>query len=192
MNISTYQKILEAATELFVAKGFSGTSIGDIARQAGINNQSLIYHHFGDKKTLWREVKKFLISKNFSENQHQEAHSTLEQFLESIIQERLHLYDGDPRVLRLVQWQSLEEETEDLIGGNTIVPLRWIERLEDLQKREKVRTDIPASWIALSLYHNINSMIRDNFERFIKESSQRVAYIECIKNMVVKFYEVAS
>lgn len=46
--------ILNAAKELFAAKGFNGTSVRDIVKAAGVNI-SLVSYHFGGKDALYRE-----------------------------------------------------------------------------------------------------------------------------------------
>mgnify|MGYP002789645991 CR=1 FL=1 len=52
----TRAAIINAARHCFAQKGFAGSSISYIAKQAEIN-QSLIYHHFGNKRDLWIAVK---------------------------------------------------------------------------------------------------------------------------------------
>ena len=47
--------ILEAAETLFAERGFGGVSLREIARTAGANAGSLVYH-FGDKAALLREI----------------------------------------------------------------------------------------------------------------------------------------
>lgn len=49
------ERILDAAIEEFSAFGFAGARIDRIASAAGINKQ-LIYHYFGGKSDLYREV----------------------------------------------------------------------------------------------------------------------------------------
>jgi TetR/AcrR family transcriptional regulator len=51
----TQQRILEAALEEFAAKGFAGARVDVIARRARINKR-MLYHYFGDKEGLFREV----------------------------------------------------------------------------------------------------------------------------------------
>jgi len=51
----TQQRILEAALEEFAAKGFAGARVDAIARRARINKR-MLYHYFGDKEGLFREV----------------------------------------------------------------------------------------------------------------------------------------
>ena len=48
-------RVMEVATQLFVAHGYAGTSLVDIARGAGVATRTL-YQHFGDKEDMFREV----------------------------------------------------------------------------------------------------------------------------------------
>jgi TetR/AcrR family transcriptional repressor of mexJK operon len=47
--------IIDAATELFLAREYAGTSMEDIASAAAVSKQT-VYKHFSDKETLFREV----------------------------------------------------------------------------------------------------------------------------------------
>jgi TetR/AcrR family transcriptional repressor of mexJK operon len=49
------EAILQAATELFLTREYSGTSMEDIAVAAAVSKQT-VYKHFSDKLTLFREV----------------------------------------------------------------------------------------------------------------------------------------
>ncbi|MDF7627113.1 TetR/AcrR family transcriptional regulator [Lactobacillaceae bacterium L1_55_11] len=51
----TRQRILDAATDLFLQNGYEQTTTREIAKQLGIS-QPALYHHFGDKETLFVEV----------------------------------------------------------------------------------------------------------------------------------------
>ena len=44
-----------AAFKEFAAKGFAGARVDTIARRASINKR-MLYHYFGDKEALFREV----------------------------------------------------------------------------------------------------------------------------------------
>ncbi|MFJ6569695.1 TetR/AcrR family transcriptional regulator [Streptomyces sp. NPDC091292] len=50
-----HQAIMEAATEAFMEKGYSGTSMEDIAKQAAVSKQT-VYKHFADKEKLFSEM----------------------------------------------------------------------------------------------------------------------------------------
>jgi AcrR family transcriptional regulator len=49
------ERILLAAFKEFAAKGFAGARVDTIARRACINKR-MLYHYFGDKEALFREV----------------------------------------------------------------------------------------------------------------------------------------
>jgi len=51
----TRERILTGAREVFLERGYSGSSMKAIALRAGVT-QSLLHHHFGMKKSLWTEV----------------------------------------------------------------------------------------------------------------------------------------
>ncbi len=55
MSLATKKKIMEAGLKLFSQKGFSMTSIKDIAQTAGIST-GLIYRHFSSKDELFGEL----------------------------------------------------------------------------------------------------------------------------------------
>lgn len=52
---ATRQALLDAARELFVAKGYGDTSTPEICTAAGITRGAL-YHHFVDKRDLFRQL----------------------------------------------------------------------------------------------------------------------------------------
>ncbi len=51
----TKEQILDAAEQIFGAKGFAGTSLRDVTRRAGVNLAAVNYH-FGSKEGLLRAV----------------------------------------------------------------------------------------------------------------------------------------
>ena len=52
---ATQQRILDAATEVFGARGFTAATIADIVAASGASIGS-IYHHFGGKKELFQAI----------------------------------------------------------------------------------------------------------------------------------------
>lgn len=52
---ATQQRILDAATEVFSARGFSAATMADIVERSGASIGS-IYHHFGGKKELFLAI----------------------------------------------------------------------------------------------------------------------------------------
>jgi AcrR family transcriptional regulator len=54
MSLENRQRVLKAATDSFLARGYS-SSVDDIARRAGVAKQT-VYHHFASKDRLFKEV----------------------------------------------------------------------------------------------------------------------------------------
>ncbi len=52
---ATQQRILDAATDVFSARGFSAATMADIVEHSGASIGS-IYHHFGGKKELFLAI----------------------------------------------------------------------------------------------------------------------------------------
>ena len=49
------EAILEVATELFLTRGYAGTSMDEVAAAAGVSKQT-VYKHFGGKESLFRAI----------------------------------------------------------------------------------------------------------------------------------------
>lgn len=56
---ATRRKLLEAAESLFGRRGYHGTSIGDITREAGVGHGTF-YLYFGGKEVIFRELVRHL------------------------------------------------------------------------------------------------------------------------------------
>jgi AcrR family transcriptional regulator len=54
------QRILDVAGRCFAKSGFAKTRIDDVASAAGVS-RALVYHHFGSKETLAREVQDHML-----------------------------------------------------------------------------------------------------------------------------------
>lgn len=50
-----YDQVLQGARDVFMAHGFEGASVDDIARKAGVSKATL-YSYFPDKRLLFMEV----------------------------------------------------------------------------------------------------------------------------------------
>ncbi len=177
--ISTKQKILTAATELFAQKGFSGTSIEDIAQLANVH-KSLIYHHFGNKQALWKEVKRNLIG-NIIPEIDLEQFNTLNAFLTFIINTRIQAYCADPRIGRLIKWQTLEENAQELVGDHSISPSNWTAVIERLQCKGQVTQKYPAHLIMFFIYSTVSAAALDYFPLLNKNNGEdKEKYIQMI------------
>ncbi len=113
---STADRILDAAEDLFAEKGYSATSLGDVADRVGIRSPSL-YNHFRNKEALYQAVLDRLLAA-FSAPLAELAkepvtYERVSHWLEAIV--RLH--HANPNLARLLQHAALSggPHTNELI-----------------------------------------------------------------------------
>lgn len=138
--------IVEAAVREFAEKGFAGARVESIGRRAGVNKQ-LLYHYFGGKEDLFREV------------------------VERKIEERLGRLEGSPGELDELLEYHFEKLYEDLdwirfltweaAGRGEETPLeeerrRSIARqVQDLREKEvggSLPADLDPRYLQLAIY----------------------------------------
>jgi AcrR family transcriptional regulator len=117
---ATREALITAARRLFVAQGFHQTGTEEIVAAAGVGTRGALYHHFPDKRALFRAVferveSDLVASAAPADAAPGDAFGRLRQgllgFLDaSLIPEvqRILLIDG-PAVLGWQEWRELEE-----------------------------------------------------------------------------------
>ena len=102
------ERILRAAFKEFAAKGFAGARVDTIARRASINKR-MLYHYFGDKEELFREVlrRKLVERQTWVEAMPDDPCESLPY--------RFDLALKDPDCIRLVEWEALQSASKPLI-----------------------------------------------------------------------------
>jgi AcrR family transcriptional regulator len=160
----TAATILQTAGELFIQKGFSGTSINDIASLAQVN-KSLIYHHFTNKEGLWKAVKEDIL-KSYTSKQNTEIYKltnlNLKEFLNEVVRFRFHLYADNPNLIRLMLWQRLENNEATLSLFNDSPYWNYINaQILVLQERGEVRQDIQAETLSYFIVSNGSNLFFD-------------------------------
>jgi len=106
----TRERILSAALQEFAANGFAGARVDAIARRAAINKR-MLYHYFGDKEHLFREV----LHRKIAERQ-ASAEGLSGDPVESLpFWFKLSCKDAD--WVRLLEWEALQEADNQLIDG---------------------------------------------------------------------------
>jgi AcrR family transcriptional regulator len=104
---TTAERILDAAEDLFAQKGYSATSLGDVADRVGIRSPSL-YNHFRNKEALYASVLERLLaefSKPLLEMQESRelSQERVLQWLETIVRQ----HHANPNLARLLQHAAL-------------------------------------------------------------------------------------
>lgn len=140
------QRILEAALAEFAAKGFAGARVDVIAKNARINKR-MLYHYFGDKEGLFREVLRRKIA---------ERSAWLASAPEDPAEHLPHWFRlacRDRDWVRLLEWEALqwgekkvidEERRREAVG-------RAIDRLKRLQKKGLVSTAFEPEQLLLAM-----------------------------------------
>lgn len=181
---ATRRKILKAATQLFMAHGFAGTSMGKLAAKAEIN-QTLIFHHFGNKQQLWQQVKISLLAE-ISVKPINETPKNLTQFLTEAFDQRISVYAQSPNLSRLVGWQKLESthNKKDLWtgGDSAITPKQWIVAIEYLQKTQCLNPVLQADLVMMWLTSSIDGMLNDYYGLFENNPENKQHYIKMLIN----------
>jgi AcrR family transcriptional regulator len=102
------QKIVETAIRLFAEKGYANTSTAEIARTSGVS-EGTIFKHYGTKdklllsvilpfvSELFPQMAQELVKETFSENT-----TTFEQFLRSLIKNRVHFVTENKEIFQVV------------------------------------------------------------------------------------------
>ncbi|WP_165954315.1 TetR/AcrR family transcriptional regulator [Seongchinamella unica] len=104
---TTAERILDAAEDLFAQKGYSATSLGDVADRVGIRSPSL-YNHFRNKEALYEAVlERLLLEFGRPLNEMQESSELSQervlQWLETIVRQ----HHANPNLARLLQHAAL-------------------------------------------------------------------------------------
>jgi len=142
----TQQRILEAALQEFAAKGFAGARVDVIARRARINKR-MLYHYFGDKEGLFREVLRRKIA---------DRSAWLAGAPEDPV-ERLPIWFQmacrDRDWVQLLEWEALqwgekkvidEERRQESVG-------RAVERVRQQQARGLLNPDLDPGQLLISM-----------------------------------------
>ena len=182
----TRAKILEAARQCFLAKGFDGVSVQEIADKAGVN-QNLLFHHFQNKQTLWQRVKEEIIAN--SKLRFKPDVSNLQNFITGIVRYRFALYDENPDLVRLMKWQQLEVESANVDLYSSAIPATWHDSIVYLQKRRLIDPHLDSQVVILFLAATINGVFTQTnlmITTAQKEAYQLLVIKSCIQGIVAK------
>lgn len=182
--------ILKVSRKLFAKKGFSGTSIGDIAKMAKIN-QSLIYHHFSDKIGLWKAVKLQAIDAYMQRQDHADlSELSLQQFLERIIRQRIEVFNDNPDILKILHWQELEPNAGSLMSVNVGSCTDWVCLVKKMQELKKLRTDLDPYLIVSLISSATKCAHRDGPGEFnMFENNRQEKYIQMSVDCLANYLE---
>lgn len=176
-KLPTKQKILDAATKLFVKHGFAGTSMGNIAKLARVNH-SLIFHHFQNKALLWDAVKQNIAQ--FEREKSKVLPGTnlpFPDFLHQLVTNSVQFYHDHPEILRMIHWQRLEKTTqqnEDIQYSEEMQA--WLKAFEDYQKQGEINSALDTRYIVVLILSITSSAVMD-LAHFIEDPQQYLDFV---------------
>ena len=185
-DLSTKDKILAAARVLFVEHGFAGTSMGKIARLAGVTH-SLLFHHFGNKEKLWAEVKQSIVT--------EVAHKStmipstdlpFKAFLEESFNNNIHFFENNPDIIRMINWQRLESKTQETIKvGLTKDGEKWLATFQHYQSTGDIHPEHKIEYV-LKFFFSLAVSAALEGQAFIKNDDELKDYISfCVERCLV-------
>ena len=137
--------ILEAALTVFARSGFSGTTMRDIAQEAGVS-AGLIHHHFKDKETLWNVVGE-RITDDFSGSLALiagEAQEVDETTIPVLVANYMDYWKTHPSALRFQLWRLLGAPESERKARSQRLNRHNVPIFARAQQAGLVRDDIPA------------------------------------------------
>ena len=142
----TRERILSAALREFATNGFAGARVDAIARRAAINKR-MLYHYFGDKERLFREV----LHRKIAERQ-ASAEGLSGDPAESLpFWFKLSCRDAD--WVRLLEWEALQEADGRVIDerNRRTATERGIERIRQSQARGQISAELDPRHVMLAM-----------------------------------------
>lgn len=179
------KKIINAATEIFVSHGFAGASMSKIAQKAGMN-QALIYHYFASKEELWKEIKKQAILKSNLSLEFNASTDSLDQFIDSVFENRFMFYKKNPKLRTLIAWEKLQVGYKNLYSVHERFEGIFTKQIEKLQEKGMINNKIDPKIIdtlILSSCDGVFDIIPHFFSKELVSKKER-EYMDLVKNLL--------
>jgi TetR/AcrR family transcriptional regulator len=134
----TRELILDAAEQLFATKGYRGTSLEEIGREAQLSRGTPGYF-FGSKHRLYGEVLARILTRAqlalepaYERSRGRDRDD--EARLRELVAAHLELLVSEPSLVRLIQWETLNDDARIVVElGSRTGPL--VQLIQDLSSR---------------------------------------------------------
>lgn len=108
------EQVLEAALTLFTERGYFNTSLPDIVKASSVSTGS-IYHYFGDKEGIARNLYEKLIDRmETAFNKIEVEHVSTQDRCRAVIELLFRITEEEPKVMRYMLFSSHREFIPDL------------------------------------------------------------------------------
>jgi len=142
----TRARILSAALREFAANGFAGARVDVIARRASINKR-MLYHYFGNKEHLFREVLRLKMAERqaWAETLSGDPAESLIFWFEAACKDR--------DWVRLFEWEALQDADGKVIDEDLrrAATARGLERIRSRQARGQISADLDPRHVMLAM-----------------------------------------
>ncbi len=142
----TRERILSAALEEFALNGFAGARVDAIAQRAAINKR-MLYHYFGNKERLFREVLrlKMVQRQAWAETLSGDPAESLSFWFEAACR--------DADWVRLLEWEALQNTDRRLIDekNRRAATARGLERIRQRQARGLISSELDPRHVMLTM-----------------------------------------
>jgi AcrR family transcriptional regulator len=153
----TAQKLEEAALRLFLAQGFDGTTLEEVAEAADIHKQTLL-RYFPTKEDL-AFARRRRIYEGFAESLGDRTTSVIEHWRQAMLESATEgLKRGD-----LLRWYAFVDSDQRLAGHNLLISMKYQALLVDALSAEAgvdPRTDYFSRLVAAMLVRGVLDVFR--------------------------------
>ena len=151
---SSRELILDAAEDLFATKGFSATTIKQIAAAANVNS-ALLYYYFENKETLYRETVRRILSTMAGQGLELLGHAgSPADGVRALVRFQSAFLASRPHLPRLIAREFAGHETTNAIPlfGELLATLfrRLCEIIREGQRSHEFRNDLTPEFAAIS------------------------------------------
>lgn len=151
-------RILKVGIRLFAKKGFSGTSVDEIVKKAGVNKR-MVYHYFGNKEKLYQAALEAEYKKLETlelETLHPE--DPIEKIIPDIVSGYFSFIQTNPEFVRLLLWENLNlgRSLDKMPNSPSKSPMLelLVKALHIGQKKGTVRLNLDPHFLLISLIGN--------------------------------------
>ncbi|MBP9752538.1 MAG: TetR/AcrR family transcriptional regulator [Proteobacteria bacterium] len=177
--------ILKAAREVFLEKGFMGSSVSEIIAKANVTH-SLLFHHFKNKEQLWTVVKDQVVEEG---RKVVDNFPSFDQPLASFLIELIHyaviFYHKNPDVVKILNWQRVMDNIDNKIGmANFSV---WLKAVEHFKESGEISKEISSENVVVYTLSVITSLVLDP-NSILDTKEKKDDYIKFVVNTLVKSF----
>ncbi len=185
-NITKKEHIIEAALNVFIARGFLGASMNQIAEAAEVN-KSLIYHYFKSKEDLWIHAKRFCVNEALHDCR-DIRYDTIENFVNDLVSVRFSVYNKSSMRM-MCHWQALEPDPSKFYERNEeFAPHALFDiahHIQKLKERQIIHKDLDTKTMS-ALFFTLSSYAYFDFANaFEFPKEQEESYKKCVCNILI-------